>query len=37
MGKLFLDMVDPRDFDEAQAQFMSGKRIEPHIRWARSR
>jgi enoyl-CoA hydratase/carnithine racemase len=32
MGKLFLDMVDPRDFDEAQAQFVSGKRIEPHIR-----
>ena len=32
MGKLFLDMVDPKDFDEAQAQFLSGQRIKPHIR-----
>jgi len=32
MGKMFLDMVDPRDFDDAQAQFLSGTRIEPRIR-----
>ena len=32
MGKMFVDMADPRDFDEAQAQFLSGKRIEPRIR-----
>jgi enoyl-CoA hydratase/carnithine racemase len=32
LGKHYLDMVDTRDFDAMQAEFMAGKRIETHIR-----
>ena len=32
LGPRFLDMVDAKDFDDMQAAFMSGKRVETRIR-----
>jgi enoyl-CoA hydratase/carnithine racemase len=32
LGPHFLRMVDTADFDQAQDQFMSGKRVEPRVR-----
>jgi enoyl-CoA hydratase/carnithine racemase len=32
LGAHFLNMVDTADFDEAQAQFLAGKRVETRIR-----
>ena len=32
LGPRFLDMVDTKDFDDMQAEFMAGKRVETRVR-----